>query len=323
MSEGQIISGGPGDPIQFIPGRKERSDYIGKLAEALSKAQGAMEGASKSAENPFFKSKYADLASVWDACRGPLSANGLAVIQVPAAPTAPGRVAIDTILAHASGEWISGVLELTPVKSDPQSVGSAITYARRYGLQAIVGIAPEDDDGNAASGTDKAGVNPNLWPRALTKEEVKAKEAAGQLKGQKPFVRPPSPEQAEEARKWAMDAATDPGDEEAPAYLTSRVDRGDMATVPIQDQLKAIEDAARAKHGVTENCEKCHAQLVTGISNSKDNPGRKYMVCHHAYQQRAKLQKEGKTEAEIGKALSGHTRYWLPQVPPVMSEGGR
>jgi hypothetical protein len=317
MSEGQIIDGGPMGGIQFIPGRTTRSDYIGKLAEALSKAQGAMEGASKSAENPFFKSKYADLASVWDACRGPLSANGLAVIQVPAAPTAPGRVAIDTILAHASGEWISGVLELTPVKSDPQSVGSAITYARRYGLQAIVGIAPEDDDGNAASGTDKAGVNPNLWPKALTKEEVAAKKEAGQLKGQKPWVRPPSPEQAEEARKWAMEPSRSEPDEERPAILTATIDRGDMA-IPIQDQLKAIEDAARAKAmdpSLNGSCDLCHAPLVTAVSESKDNPGRKYLVCHHANVERAKLQKQGKDEKTIAVLLKGHTRQWLPQVP--------
>jgi hypothetical protein len=137
------------DPVSV---ESRRSATIGKLALALSKAQGVMTGAAKANENPFFHSKYADLASVWDACRGPLSSNELAVIQTVVPSSGPGKIAIETLLAHSSDEWISGTVEMKPVKDDPQGVGSAITYARRYGLQAIVGIAPEDDDGNAASG---------------------------------------------------------------------------------------------------------------------------------------------------------------------------
>lgn len=130
-----------------------QSESIAKLAEALAKAQGVMEGASKDASNPFFKSKYADLASVWDACRKPLSDNGLSVVQMSRfIPEQPDLVCIETMLIHSSGEWIRGQLAVKPVKSDPQSVGSCITYLRRYSLQSIVGIAPEDDDGNAASG---------------------------------------------------------------------------------------------------------------------------------------------------------------------------
>lgn len=127
-----------------------KSDSIEKLAEALSKAQGAMKNAAKESANPYFKSKYADLASVWDACRKELSDNGLAVVQVPAMKD--GKVVVTTILLHSSGQWIDGELELTPVKDDPQGAGSAITYARRYALSGFAGIAPEDDDGNAASG---------------------------------------------------------------------------------------------------------------------------------------------------------------------------
>lgn len=130
-----------------------QSNEIGKLAEALAKAQAVMEGASKSSANPFFKSKYADLASVWDACRKPLSDNGLSVVQpTEFLPDQPDMVCVVTTLMHTSGEWISGRLAGRPVKQDPQGVGSLITYFRRYGLQSIVGIAPEDDDGNAASG---------------------------------------------------------------------------------------------------------------------------------------------------------------------------
>jgi hypothetical protein len=127
----------------------EMSASIGALAAALAKAQGAMSGAKKDAENPFFKSAYADLASVWDTCRAPLAANGLAVIQTTGGNA--DLVEVITTLAHTSGEWVRGTLVMKPVKADPQGIGSALTYARRYALAAIVGIAPEDDDGNAAS----------------------------------------------------------------------------------------------------------------------------------------------------------------------------
>jgi len=134
-----------------------QSESIAKLSEALAKAQGVMAGASKDSSNPFFKSKYADLSAVWDACRKPLSDNGLGVVQTSEfLPDHPDMVCIETILCHASGEWIRGRLAVKPVKADPQSVGSCITYLRRYSLQSMVGIAPEDDDGNAASGQGEA-----------------------------------------------------------------------------------------------------------------------------------------------------------------------
>lgn len=128
----------------------EKSESIGKLAEALAKAQGAIEGAKKDQANPYFKSKYADLSSVWDACRKPLAENGLAVVQTTCGSD-PDTVTVETLLTHLSGEWIMSRLSMRPVKSDPQGIGSCITYARRYSLAAMVGVAPEDDDGNAAS----------------------------------------------------------------------------------------------------------------------------------------------------------------------------
>ncbi len=129
-----------------------KSESIGKLAEALSKAQGAMRNAVKDSDNPFFKSKYADLAAVTDACRAELSANGLAVVQLPM--MREGKMVLEYVLMHASGEYIASELEMTPVKSDPQGIGSAITYARRYTLSGLSGVATEDDDGNAASGNN-------------------------------------------------------------------------------------------------------------------------------------------------------------------------
>lgn len=126
-----------------------RSDSIAALAAALSKAQGEIAGASKDKTNPHFKQKYADLASVWDACRAPLSKNGLAVMQ-PASASGP-NVTVTTILAHSSGEWIEGELTMTAQQNTPQGIGSCLTYARRYALASMVGVAPEDDDANEAT----------------------------------------------------------------------------------------------------------------------------------------------------------------------------
>jgi hypothetical protein len=128
-----------------------RSESIKELAAALAKAQGAIKGALKDRTNPHFKSQYADLASVWEACRAQLTANGIAVIQ---GVECDGKtsVRVETTLAHASGEWVSSTLELPSAQASAQGMGSAITYARRYGLSAMVGIAPtDDDDGEAAS----------------------------------------------------------------------------------------------------------------------------------------------------------------------------
>lgn len=121
-----------------------------KLAAALSKAQGQMLGAKKDADNPFFKSKYADLASVWDACRKALSNNELSVAQIVDADET--GMYLRTILLHSSGENLEGRMPMNfSEKTNAQQIGSIITYYRRYALSAIVGVAPEDDDGNNAS----------------------------------------------------------------------------------------------------------------------------------------------------------------------------
>jgi len=128
-----------------------KSEGIAGLAAALAHAQGVMKGALKDSANPFFKSRYADLASVVEAIRAAFSANGLSYIQT-LEPSDKDEVRVETTLLHASGEWIScGVLSLPVSKIDAQGYGSALTYARRYSLSAAVGVAPEDDDGNAAS----------------------------------------------------------------------------------------------------------------------------------------------------------------------------
>jgi len=127
-----------------------KSEEINELAAALVKVQGKLEGAKMDGVNPFFHSKYSTLASVWDACREPLSSNGLAVVQTCSIDENGGLV-VNTTLLHSSGQWISGQQATKPTKDDPQGMGSAITYARRYGLAAMVGICPEDDDAEAAT----------------------------------------------------------------------------------------------------------------------------------------------------------------------------
>lgn len=132
-----------------------RSEQINDLAAALAKAQAHMEGAKKGNTNPHFKSRYADLASVREAVTEALTSHGISYVQFPrlvSAGDGAWLVEVETTLLHASGQWIGDTLAVPVTKADAQGVGSAITYARRYALMAVTGIAPEDDDGNAAVG---------------------------------------------------------------------------------------------------------------------------------------------------------------------------
>jgi hypothetical protein len=120
------------------------------FAKAFVAAQMAAEAVTKANMNPAFKSKYADLAAVVEAVIPALNAQGIGVMQFPAFD---GEfVTVTTTFLHDSGASVSSDLRLRPSKSDPQGVGSAVTYGRRYSLLAMMGAAPEDDDGNAASG---------------------------------------------------------------------------------------------------------------------------------------------------------------------------
>jgi hypothetical protein len=134
----------------------QRSEQIEALTAALAKAQAEIEGATKSSENPHFRNRYADLGAVWEAIRAPLTKHGLSVVQFPRA--CEMGVEVETTLLHTSGQFMSDTLALPVLKRDAQGFGSAITYARRYSLMAVAGIAPVDDDGNAAVGNK--GVEP-------------------------------------------------------------------------------------------------------------------------------------------------------------------
>ena len=136
--------------IYEIPAKDDTmSPSIDKLAAALAKAQAEIVGATKSEENPFFRSKYADLASVMDAVRLPLSSNGLSYTQLLG--NNGQEVTVTTMLMHSSGQWVRSTVGVAPVKKDAQGLGSVCTYLRRYALSAIGGVSSIDDDGNAAS----------------------------------------------------------------------------------------------------------------------------------------------------------------------------
>lgn len=130
---------------------------VGALAAALAKAQAEIQHAKEDATNPHFKSKYATLASIWNACRAQLSKNGLAIVQ-KVSGAGDNKATVTTKLIHVSGEFEESSLTVQAMDAKPQSLGSAITYARRYGLAAMVGVAPsEDDDAEIAQrGTTRA-----------------------------------------------------------------------------------------------------------------------------------------------------------------------
>jgi ERF superfamily protein len=124
------------------------SEHINDIMAALAKAQGQMEAAIKDSSNPHFKSKYADLASVWEACRDPLSKNGLGVVQT--LDFVGEKQVLITTLGHTSGQWIKSIIALPIQKNGPHELGSCLTYCRRYALAAMVGVYQDDDDANIA-----------------------------------------------------------------------------------------------------------------------------------------------------------------------------
>jgi len=141
-----------------------------QIATALLKAQMKMGDAKKDSSNPFFKSKYADLNAIREACMPALNENGIVVLQ----PTVhiEGKNFVKTLLLHESGETIECLTEIIYNKqNDAQAQGSGITYARRYGLQSLVNVGAEDDDGNKASAPQKEKPKEIVW---LTEEQFLA-----------------------------------------------------------------------------------------------------------------------------------------------------
>lgn len=164
----------------------QTSEQISEIATALSAAQAEMKPALKDATNPAYRSKYADLTAVWEACRGPLTKHKLAVLQD--ATMVEQSVSVVTRLVHASGQWIEfGPLVIPMAKADAHGVGSAISYAKRYGLSAAIGVvAEDDDDGESAVGRSAAAAPAKAKPAGfdswLTDLEAVAIEGVDPLK---------------------------------------------------------------------------------------------------------------------------------------------
>jgi len=153
------------------------SNSIAALAKGLSSAQKDFPPIPRTCDNPYFKSKYADLATIIEKTKDTLSKNGLSVTQLVMGDK------IYTILMHESGEWVRSEINIKAIKSDPQAQGSAITYARRYAVSAILNVASEDDDDANAHSQSKA----QTAPPPPTKQQVEP-----------PNIEPPPPEPPQE-----------------------------------------------------------------------------------------------------------------------------
>lgn len=170
----------------------EQSAELSQFAEALAAAQGEIDNAEKGAANPHFKSRYADLADVINACRVPLAKNKIARVQVPR--TRNGEVGVRTQLIHASGQYIAFTFWCAPERPGPQPLGSVLTYLRRYGLAAAVGVGQEEDDGNAGQGQGEP-------PRDWNREPPKGQQRAQNGNGAPPPVAPADPEHEANLKK--------------------------------------------------------------------------------------------------------------------------
>jgi len=151
-----------------------QSENITDLAKTLLNVQRTVQPATKDAENPFTKSWYASLNSVMDACRDALIENGIWLCQYPVPVEQPNSLGLVTKLTHAeSGQWQSSLAVVPLPKADPQGMGSAMTYARRYALTAMLGMVTEDDDGEGAKNGKKSPTRPKL--PVITPESQKAR----------------------------------------------------------------------------------------------------------------------------------------------------
>lgn len=185
-----------------------KSDTLSEIAKALAAAQAEVENATKGNENKHFGSKYADLAECLNTVRPVYAKHGIAIVQSPY--YSEDRAGVVTMLVHSSGEWISGNVDTPLQKKDPQGVGSAITYMRRYALAAMCAIAQEDDDAELAVDRTKK-VAKEL--RAATKElgaatqvanQTTAKEVAKEPEGPKGLYTALQAEITQPGRTWAQ-----------------------------------------------------------------------------------------------------------------------
>lgn len=279
-----------------------RSSELGELGKALSKAQGQISIAKEDSDNPFFKSKYADLASVWEACRKPLSENGLSVIQCIS--VRDSKRLLETTLLHSSGQYIVSELDLTPKDNTPQAIGSAITYAKRYALAAIVGVcsAIEDDDAEAAMGREPRTNNKQSVSKTneepygeqitetLAKERVEAEHWCSAHKTKffksgkmKSYAHPIKDEFDENGKQvWCHEPSEQPKADNSPGFNPDSVEvvdstpqkdakpgvTGDASSVD-----EAVELAAKCRLTITQLVQYCAKTFKKGMSTTKNMQG--------------------------------------------------
>jgi hypothetical protein len=187
----------------------ERSESIGQLAQALAKAQKSYKPLKKESTNPYFNSKYADLAAVLESTKDALADNNLAVIQLSS--YVDNKAVVRTVLAHESGEFILEDLALPNKKDDAQGIGSSLTYGRRYAYSSIVGVSADSDDDGAGATSGKSPENPT--PKALPKVNqipAKGKDNPRPAEEKKVEAKPqPAPAQ-EPAKEVAKQEEADP-----------------------------------------------------------------------------------------------------------------
>ena len=147
-----------------------KSDQLNELAAALVIAQSQLRAAPKQSKNPFFNSSYADLGSVWNVCKKPLADNGLTIIQTCDRSPDKSVLILETTLLHKSGQFITGTMTMPMDKQTPQAMGSAMSYAKRYSLAAMVGVVTAEEDDDAESATSRG--ETDLPDRAKLQEAV-------------------------------------------------------------------------------------------------------------------------------------------------------
>jgi len=212
-----------------------RSESTKEIATALSTFQGKITAVKKDAVNPFYKSKYATLDTIWETIRKPLSENGLSVAQTM--NVFGDKSLLETTLYHTSGEWISGIQLVNPVKDDPQSLGSAISYARRYSLSALLGIvADEDDDGNVAT-----------KPETRPKVESKAPEKTVSPTAETPEKNEPSITPPQTKKIYASVKEKGVTADQAKAYLKDVFHKMSTKELTISEANRLIEDIETGK----------------------------------------------------------------------------
>ena len=215
------------------------SETIDQLVTALANAHLEIETIPMTGENPHYKTKFATLADIYGATNKPLSKNGLAYVQLPS--FLDGRIVITTKLAHKSGQWIETDLSLKPQQDTPQSLGSAITYGRRYALGAILGVAAEeDDDAEADHG------------RGKEKDKGKPPKDSGTPKGAKQAEQPEIPPAPPPKPKKIFDK-TKP---EAVEFLKKEMAANGIDTT----EYDLIIDQLHGKDYLTEFLPLCEAQ---------------------------------------------------------------